>query len=711
MKEMNYDFRKFLDEVHQKDLRDPDLRPRADETEITPEWVVWIPEDASAFVRAAARDLTDYLFTSMDVGIRIGGNEPVQVPSIELKLDVSLPVKRSFRLQCDERKIVIEGADERGIVMGCYYLEDVMTLRESPFVPHTAGLVKEPLFSPRMVHSAYGMDVYTEAYLKRIAHAGFDTILIYVKDDPLHGHNGPFDFAPLIDQAEAAGLDVYLYAAIKNLYHPSDPEADAFYERNYGGLFQRYPKAKGLVLVGESCQFPSHDPNTSMRISGGGEPCYRKDNKPSPGWWPCSDFPEFVTLVRDKVRKYAPEADIVFWTYNWPYAPEELRTKLIDNLPPDITVEVNFALHDNIRVWGTQERALDYTLAVPGPSAVFRAEGAAAKRNKLKLYTISNTAGRTWDIGDAPYVPAPQQWAKRMENLLAARSQYGLSGLMESHHYGWYPSIISELANWLFWSNGPSAEDIIRALAARDFSAGCADEVTAVWRDWSDAASQFVTPIEDQYGPCRVGPSYPFLFGGVSLRQTFGMTMKFPWTVFKKYEIAYPVYTVVNDPDGLDMGTRRVMAEIQHLPEVISLWNDGADRLEQLLPSIPERKRAKAAKMIGVARFTANTLTTTLNIKRWWLENQRLLTEAVPDRASEILDRIIQIGEEELNNARQTIPLVEADSVLGYEASMDYAADREHLEWKIRQLTSVLKVDIPNYRKGIEISRDLMRKP
>ena len=115
--------------------------------------------------------------------------------------------------------------------------------------------------------------------------------------------------------------------------------------------------------------------------------------------------------------------------------------------------------------------------------------------------------------------------------------------------------------------------------------------------------------------------------------------------------------------------------------------------------------------MIGVARFTANTLTTTLNIKRWWLENQRLLTEADPDRASEILDRIIQIGEEELNNARQTIPLVEADSVLGYEASMDYAADREHLEWKIRQLTSVLEVDIPNYRKGIEISRDLMRKP
>ena len=59
---------------------------------------------------------------------------------------------------------------------------------------------------------------------------------------------------------------------------------------------------------------------------------------------------------------------------------------------------------------------------------------------------------------------------------------------------------------------------------------------------------------------------------------------------------------------------------------------------------------------------------------------------------------------EEIANVRQTLPLVDADSALGYEPSMDYVADREHLEWKIRQLSSVLEVDIPNYRKGIEIS-------
>ena len=38
---------------------------------------------------------------------------------------------------------------------------------------------------------------------------------------------------------------------------------------------------------------------------------------------------------------------------------------------------------------------------------------------------------------------------------------------------------------------------------------------------------------------------------------------------------------------------------------------------------------------------------------------------------------------------------------------MDYVTDRSHLEWKIRQLTSVLERDIPQYRKSIAIARSL----
>lgn len=706
--EKKYDFRKVLDSVHFSNRRDLGLRPGVGETVIDENWNIRIAEDTSDFVMNAARDLADYLFVSMNVSVRIkkGGFEEKKSIILKAANFGELTVKRSFLFSCDNVSVLIEGVDERGIAMGCYFIEDLMNLREAPFVKHVKKLLKEPLFSPRMVHSAYGMDIFTEPYLRRIAHLGYDTILIYT-DGGHQGKQGPTDFNSIIDIAEKVGLDTYLYSTIINQYHPDDKGAKEFYDISYGGLFRSFPKAKGLILVGESCQFPSQDSNTTMSITNSGECCYRS-GKSMPGWWPCEDFPMFVKTVRDAVHNVSPEADIVFWTYNWAHAPKELRTKLIDNLPEDVTVELNFELHDNVRIWGTQERALDYTLSLSGPSQLFQEEASAAKRKSLNLYAMSNTGGKTWDFGAVPYIPALFQWGARMENLLRMKAVYGLSGLMESHHYGLFPSVIAEMSKWLFWSNGPkNKEEILRWIAVRDFSVTTADTVMEIWKDWSDAVKEFITPIEDQYGPCRVGPSYPFLFSGYSLRQTWSMTMKFPWTVFTKYEIALPVYQVANDPDGLDIGVRRVKAEIRHLPDTISKWNAGADHMETLLSRIETRKQPSVQKMITLARYIANTLTTTLHIKEWWLKNQYLLTEDDPERSEVILDQIIIIAEKELDNVRATIPLVELDSSLGYEPSMDYVTDRAHLEWKIRQLTSVLKLDIPKYRKGLEIARSL----
>ena len=137
------------------------------------------------------------------------------------------------------------------------------------------------------------------------------------------------------------------------------------------------------------------------------------------------------------------------------------------------------------------------------------------------------------------------------------------------------------------------------------------------------------------------------------------------------------------------------------------LWNNGADKLESLLAEVPERKHANCRKMIAIARYIANTLTTTLHVKQWWVENRKLVLEDDPIEAEKILERIIRIANEEIENARNTIPLVRENSVLGYEPSMDYVTMESQLEWKIRQVQSVLELDIPKYRKGIEVAASL----
>ena len=182
MPEKKYDFRKDLDTVHRNALRNMSLSPLPHESAVNENWNIRIAEYASGFIVNAARDLADYLFVSMNlsVGIRKGGFDEKNSIILKVAERGKLKVRRSFLFRCDSGSIVIEGADERGTAMGGYYLEDLMNLREAPFIEHTQHLLKEPLFSPRMVHSAYGMDVFTEKYLSGIAHLGYDSILVYV---------------------------------------------------------------------------------------------------------------------------------------------------------------------------------------------------------------------------------------------------------------------------------------------------------------------------------------------------------------------------------------------------------------------------------------------------------------------------------------------------------------------------------------------------
>jgi len=47
--------------------------------------------------------------------------------------------------------------------------------------------------------------------------------------------------------------------------------------------------------------------------------------------------------------------------------------------------------------------------------------------------------------------------------------------------------------------------------------------------------------------------------------------------------------------------------------------------------------------------------------------------------------------------------VVESDSRLGWEPSMEYVTDKWHLEWKIKQVKNVLENEIPVYRKILKI--------
>ena len=138
------------------------------------------------------------------------------------------------------------------------------------------------------------------------------------------------DFNDLIDRCERYGLGVYFYSYLNSFKHPDDDDAEAFFDMNFGAVFKCAPRAKGIILVGESCAFPSKDPRCGTVKADG--------LRPKAGFFPADDYPAWLNAVKQAVRKYSPEADVVFWNYNWGNNPEE-RLHLIAKLPKDVSLK------------------------------------------------------------------------------------------------------------------------------------------------------------------------------------------------------------------------------------------------------------------------------------------------------------------------------------------------------------------------------------
>ena len=245
MKERAYAFRRVLDEVHKPNRRNRSLVPGDNETSVDESWCIVLPNDADPLIEYAAIDLQDYFRVSMDLNLPLRKGARERSIVLETVPD-SGRKPRSFEFTVTENKVRIVGSNPVGTAQGVYFLEDWMNLREAPFLEHGSQW-HEPLFSPRMVHSGWGLDQFPDSHLNAIAHAGFDSILLFVKG-PNQTTHGFMDFNNLIDRCEKFGLGVYFYSYLPSFKHPDEPDAEAFFDKSYGEVFRQSPKATMIGL-------------------------------------------------------------------------------------------------------------------------------------------------------------------------------------------------------------------------------------------------------------------------------------------------------------------------------------------------------------------------------------------------------------------------------------------------------------------------------
>jgi len=673
--EKNYDFRKEYSKAHKRIFGHAERLPGKNEIKF--QGIVTLYSDNCGVVAATAlKDFIAYFKTAFSITASIA--DKAEDADIRIAL---APEKISGymarRITVTDKGVDIIASDERGIAQALYMLEERMNLRKAPILEKTEGEYR-PMFTPRMIHSGYGMDVFPDGYLNVCAHYGYDTILSYVRSK-----EDRKELADLVKRAAKYGLDVYAYSAFHNFVHPLDEGAKEIYDDLYAGIFRDCPGLKGIVFVGESVEFPSRDPNVESR------PYWQKPKggiptgKPTPGWWPCYDYVDWVTLIRDSIRAVEPKADIVLWTYNWGGKPKEARLALINSLPTDISLQVTFEMFEKFDIGGCESLVADYSISFSGPGQYFTSEAEAAKKRGIRLYTQANTAGKTWDFGVVPYEPFPERWHDRNTALVECHNKYGLAGIMESHHYGFNPSFISRLANGTFTEGYADYETRLKEYA-KAFSEEEYELVLDALHDLDESHKHYIPSGENQYGTYRIGPAFPFC-----LRRE----LKKPNTPEMIYgNTIYNVLPVRSDDKHKSPYGLRVRAELKHHKQALALTKSALAKLKKI-----KSKSAELKKFVNMVEFMVRCHITACNFKEYYILVTKLHASGSQDDIASIAARIEKLCLKEIENAKATIPLVRRDSSIGYEPSMDYQCDEESILWKIRQVEYMLKNELVAY--------------
>ena len=137
----------------------------------------------------------------------------------------------------------------------------------------------------------------------------------------------------------------------------------------------------------------------------------------------------------------------------------------------------------------------------------------------------------------------------------------------------------------------------------------------------------------------------------------------------------------------------RLPAEKERLEQMLTCLREGVEILESL-----SDKNEEMLYLINLGHFMECIVTTGSHAKRWFIVANRLVIE--PD--NEVVLKLIQeadtILDAERENVLRALPLVQADSRLGWDPRMEYVCDPARIQWKLRLLDYVQKTELEEYR-------------
>ena len=394
---------------------------------------------------------------------------------------------------------------------------------------------------------------------------------------------------------------------------PSHPEPLRWLSDSLAQVFAEVPGLGGVFTITMS------ENMTHCKARHSPKPCARCAQRPA------GDIIAAVNrAIVEGMRRGNPQAEAVLYTWNWP---EAEVPEILAKLPKEGCRIMTVSEHDMKFVrGGIPSSVYDYAISVVGPG-----------EHALKVWNQATAAGfptvakvqvaNSWELSTFPYLPLDELNARHAVNLANA----GVRGVMLSWSCGSYPA--PNLAVYNELRAGERTPDaLLDRLAAKRYGAANVARVRRAWKAFADGFQEFPFHVSVAYfGPQHWGVANPLYLAKTGYHATM---VGLPYDDLLGWRGQFPPEVYIGQMDKVAAGFDAGCRELEGIAGARELALFRAEQLH--FASVADQARFVVAREKG-------------------------------DRKLQL-----EIARRELKRARTYLPIVRADSRIGYESSNHY---------------------------------------
>ena len=372
---------------------------------------------------------------------------------------------------------------------------------------------------------------------------------------------------------------------------------------------------------------------------------------------------EVNATICEGVMAGAPNAQVIAWDWAWP---KDERLEIAAKMPEGVRIMAVSEIGMPIDRGGVKTAINEYSLSAPGPSERALELWRAARGRGLKT-AAKVQAALSWEMSAVPYVPVMDLVAEHACNL----SNAGVDGVMLSWSLGSAPT--PNLSIFAECRAGDKPATLLDRLATRLYGRENIAAARAAWTAYSEGYRHYPFDISSVYcGNHTLGPANPLYL------KPSGWTASmvgYPFDDIKRWRSIYPEDAWLSQMDKVRAG-----------------FAEGNALFEKLVGTLSGERAAAAKRELGLFKAIENHFAAVVDQGRFVMARRK------SDNAA-----MLAAARSELATAKKHLPLVRADSRIGYECSNHYFYLPHDITEKIlncREVIDTLAAKLDSEKQG-----------